>query len=326
MTSVERTRPGLWLQWASFWDGYDRTTLRIGLCLAAGLELLVECSQVAWQSRDLAHYRKGGALAGALVQVPGAAWILFGLIAIGLAHVAVDRRPVLAGLWTLLWAAVLSEWQTQIFGSPSRNAFFPGAALLGWVLGQAWARELDRGAGGSSRANRERIGEAGALACIAAAYVGSCASKLVATGGAWADGMQVRALIVRQQPLVQWPILLDWRDAIIDSPALAAASATATLVIEGGAFLLLFGPRLRATWAVALIGLHTSILLLCTMPYLEPMVLLGLLALPWPQLTRKRRILDDAEFDSTGLPWRMLAVLTGLVALAWLLAPWGWRG
>jgi hypothetical protein len=308
----------------SFHDGHARTRLRIGIAAIAGLELLVEAAQVASQSQDPQHYRAHGVLALALAGAPWAAWIIDAMILLGLIALARDRRPVLAGAWALAWACVLSEWQTGVFGSPSRNAFFPGAALLGWVLGELWgARRAPPGLTALERRElRERFAEAGALGCIAAAYVGSCASKLLA-GASWATGMQVRMLVLRQQPLASWSWLLDYREALIEDPALGRAAAIATLVIEGGAFMLLLGPRLRLLWAALIVGVHLNILLLCTMPYLEPIALLLLLALPWPQLLRRRS--GAVAHDAAVIPGRIAVVLAAIVVLGWLLAPWGWR-
>ena len=319
------------LGWSSAWDGHDRAPLRIGIAVIAGLELLVECLQVGWQSRDPARFPPTGTLSEWLGAIPGAALGIEAMILVGLVALARDRRPVIAGLWVLLWGALLSEWQTQIFASPSRNAFFPGAAMLGWVLGQAWAHETaDLRDEAAPRALREQLGEAGAVACIAAAYLGSCLSKLGAAGLGWADGDQIRALVLWQQPLASWEWLAAYREGILRVPALARAASFATLVIEGGALLLLFGPRLRLAWATLLVGLHLNIILLCTMPYLEPMALLGLLAVPWPRLLRRpAKVSADEEsppsLDGVRMPPAMALWLGGIVLLAWILAPWGWR-
>jgi hypothetical protein len=330
--------------WRSWWDGRSRAALRIGLPAIMAVEQLVEAFQVAAQAADPTRFPPSGALSRALASMPEAAWGIYAMIVLGLALVARDRSPVKAGLWALAWAALLSEWQTQIFGSPSRNAFFPGAALLGWVLGQLWATTvLERDADGARDASRhrdlrERLGEAGALACIVAAYVGSCLSKLLAAGTSWADAAQVRALLLWQEPLADWAWLHAWRDAIIEDPARARAAAIATLVIEGGALLLLLGPRLRLVWAALLCGLHLTITLLCTMPYLEPIALLGLLAVPWPApaaaaganahgvQTPARTTAAADSLDRPALPLAMAVVLGCVVLLAWAVAPFGWRG
>lgn len=309
---------------ASLHDGGPRTHLRIGVAAIAGLELLVETVQVFAQSQDPQHYAPKTALTATLASMPVLAWLCYAMILLGLVGVALDRRPVLGGVWALAWASLLSAWQTGLMGSPSRNAFFPGAVLLGWVLGQLWGMHAapERASAGEHRALRERLGEAGALGCLAAAYVGSCLSKLLTAGFAWGDGLPVRALVLRQQPVADWSWLLAYRELVITDATLGRIAGTATLVIEGGAFLLLFGPRLRLAWAALLFGLHTNILLLCTMPYLEPMVLLLLLAVPW-----QRRGDEAASAPDTAvrIPRAIAATLAAIVVGAWLLAPWGWR-
>jgi hypothetical protein len=302
--------------WRSWWDGRSRAALRIGLPAIMALEQLIEAFQVAAQAADPTRFPPSGPLSRTLSSVPEAAWGIYAMILLGLVLVARDRAPVKAGLWALAWATLLSEWQTQIFGSPSRNAFFPGAALLGWVLGQLWATTvLERNPqarhASTHRDLRERLGEAGALACIAAAYVGSCTSKLLAAGASWADASQVRALLLWQEPLADWPWLLAWRDAIVENPSLARAAALATLMIEGGALLLLLGPRLRLLWSAALVGLHLVITLLCTMPYLEPCALLVLLAVPWPAVAACAGADDDAPRHGGGARMRGAAGLGG---------------
>ena len=311
--------------WGSWWDGYPRTVMRIGIAVIVGLEQLVETFQVDWQSRAPDKYPPTGALSRWLAEVPGAAWILFALIGVGLVAVARDRRPIAGGLWALAWAAVLSEWQTQIFGSPSRNAFFPGAVLLGWTLGQAWAVSQGARADAEGRALRERLGEAGALACLAAAYVGSGLSKLLTAGVSWADGAQIRALVLQQQPVARWQWLAAYREAFVVDPHAAVAASVGTLVLECGGLLLLFGPRLRLAWATLLVGLHINITLLCTMPYLEPMLLLPLTCVPWPRVFRREPGAVAAAPAGPVVPRPMAVALLALVVLAWLAAPWGWR-
>jgi hypothetical protein len=254
------------------------------------------------------------------------------MILAGLALVALDRRPIAGGAWALAWMSFLSAWQTELFGSPSRNSFFPGAALFGWVLGLAWAKAAagDDGVAPSGRAYRERLAEAGALGCLAAAYVGSAASKLLAAGLSWVNAAQVRALVLWQHPVADWAWLHAYRDAILEDATVARIAAAATLIIEGGAFCLLFGARLRLLWAALIVGLHVNIILLCTMPYVEPMVLLGLLAVPWPAVFRRPRIDDPLcaarpEVDVATVPKPVRWVLAGVVLAGWVLMPFGWR-
>ncbi len=305
--------------WGSSWDASSRAPLRVGVASIMALSQALEAYQVSWQARVPARYPVSAALSQWLGAAPGAAWALLAIIVLGLLGVARDRRPILGGLVALGAAAVLSEWQTQIFGSPSRNAFFPGLVVLGWTLGQVWAINLDAAA---TRAARERLAEAGALGCLAAAYVGSALSKLFASGAAWADGAQVRALMLQQQPIAGWSWLGAYRNALIESPDLAAAASVATLIIEGGAFLLLFGPRVRLTWAALILGLHLNITLLNSMPYVGASLLVALLCIPWRGLAQRGR---RADAPGASVPLPVVVLLVCIVVAAWALAPLGWK-
>jgi hypothetical protein len=288
----------------------------VGIVIIMGLSQAAEAFQVSWQARDPGRYPPSGELSRRLADVPGAAWILLAMVLLGLLAVARDRRTITGGLWALGWAAILSEWQTQIFGSPSRNAFFPGAVLFGWTLGQIWAASLHVTA---SRVLREKLAEAGALGCLAAAYVGSALSKLLASGSSWADGAQVRALVLQQQPLADWTWLAVLRNAIIEHHELAVAASIATLVAEAGAFLLLFRPRLRMVWAILLLGLHLAITLLNSMPYVGASLLLALFCLPW-----RSGGAPGPEAQERRLPLHVLVLLACIVVAAWALSPIGW--
>ncbi len=316
--------------WRSYWDGHSRAPIRVGIALVAGIEWFVECIQVGWQSQDPEHFMPRGDLAQWLATLPGAVWVIYGMIAAGLWALASDRRPIVGGLWALAWAALLSEWQTQIFGSPSRNAFFPGAAVAGWVLGELWAHAVaDERDTTPHRVTRERLGEVGVLGCIAAAYVGSGLSKLLASGAGWADGAQIRALVLWQQPVADWAWIEAYRSLVLQEPAVAVAASVATLVIETGALVLLLGPRARLAWTVAILGLHINIIVLCTMPYLEPMALLLLVAVPWPRVLGRTPAPEPevpSPYRDVTMPRSVWAIMVGIVLLAWAAAPWGWRG
>jgi len=311
--------------YSSPYDGYSRAACRVGLASIAWLVFLGEAYSVASMVGDT-HFSPRLSLPAS----PAAAWGLFLLITLGLVGLALDRFPIASGVWALAWMSALSQWQIALFGSPSRNSFFPGAAIFGWVLGLAWARIR----GGKpalqkeGRHFREALAEAGAVAGIAAAYVGSASSKLLASGFGWANANQVRYLILSQEPLAQASWILSYRQAILNSPTLGFVSAAATLLIEGGGFLLLCSPRLRLLWSALIWGLHLNILVLCTMPYLEPMALVAVFSVPWPRLFRRPRVVDPfsvekPEVYKNRIPDGVWILLTSIIVLAWVL-PIGW--
>ncbi|MBK9260927.1 MAG: hypothetical protein IPM54_14050 [Polyangiaceae bacterium] len=318
------------LDYGSPYDGYSRTPLRVALAAISGIVFFMEAYSVAEMTRD-SHYAHAAGPLHLLPNHPASAWLVFALITLGLVMLAIDRFSTIAGTWAIAWMSVLSQWQRELFGTPSRNSFFPGVMLFGWVLGLVWARAV---AGKDAekpegRVFRERIAEVGAMACIAAGYTSSALSKLFAAGFDWINSNQVRWLVLAQEPLGQWPWLVAYRNLVIESPRVAWFSAFMTIVIEGGGFFLLFGPRSRLLWTVMIWALHINIILLCVMPYLEPMALLLVFALPWPRIFRRPRTHDPLlerrpELVRPDMPDAMWLILTAIVVLAWVL-PIGWR-
>jgi hypothetical protein len=318
------------LDYDSPYDGFSRTPLRVGLAIISGLVFFGEAYTVADMTRD-PHYSLSAGPLHLLPSHPVSAWLIFAFIVAGLVCFALDKRSLLAGIWSLSWMSVLSLWQRELFGTPSRNSFFPGVMLLGWVLGLVWARyvagkDVSQPEG---RAFRERIAEAGAMACIAAGYTSSALSKLLSAGLAWINPHQVRWLVLAQEPLAQWAWLTSYRNVVLESPSVGWFSALMTIVIEGGGFVLLFGSRWRLLWTGLIWALHINIILLCVMPYLEPMALLLLFAVPWPRIFKRPRIEDSLvvrkpELMKPDMPDAMWVVLTAIVVLSWTL-PIGWR-
>jgi hypothetical protein len=199
------------------------------------------------------------------------------------------------------------------------------------VLGLVWARII---AGKDSnerdgRVFREKLAEAGAMACIAAGYTSSAVSKLSAAGIDWISHHQVRWLVLAQEPLGTWPWLTAYRNFVIEHPSVGWFSALMTIIIEGGGFFLIFGKRLRQFWTIMIWALHLNIILLCFMPYLEPMALLAVFSIPWPRIF-KRNTIDDVlvarrpELLKNDIPDGMWILLTAIVVICWIL-PIGWR-
>lgn len=318
------------LDYGSPYDGFSRTPLRVGLAVISGIVFLGEAWSVAVMTRD-SHYAQSPGPLHLLPSTPASAWSIFALIVAGLVCFALDQRSLLAGIGSLFWMSVLSVWQRELFGTPSRNCFFPGVMLFGWVLGLVWARLVAGKAAEQpeGRAFRERIAEAGAMAGIAAGYTSSALSKLFAAGFAWINPHQVRWLVLAQEPLGQWSWLTAYRNLVVESPSVAWFSALMTIVIEGGGFFLLFGPRWRLLWTGMIWALHINIILLCVMPYLEPMALLLVFAVPWPRIFKRPRVEDSLlvqkpELMKVDMPDAMWILLTAIVVLSWIL-PIGWR-
>ncbi len=318
-------------EYVSPYDGYSRTPLRVGLAVIAGIVFFAEAYSVADMTHDVHYAHNTAGLLHDVSMNPSMAWMLFALLAAGLVLLALDRFPIIAGAWAIGWMSVLSLWQVSMFGTPSRNSFFPGAMLFGWVLGLGWARVIGgkEALAPEGRVFRERLAEAGAMACIAAGYTSSALSKLFAEGFDWINTSQVRWLIFAQQPLAQWPWLVAYRNLVLESPSVAWFSAFMTIVVEFGGFFLLFGPRMRLVWTAMIWALHINIILLCVMPYFEPMALLLLFSAPWSRIFRRPRMEDPLlarrpELMRPDIPDTMWLILSAIIVLAWII-PWGWR-
>ncbi len=276
---------------ASLFDGASRAPLRVGLALMTGVELVGQA--VDLHSQVVNSLYEGGA--GLLLRlIPPSAFVLAAVSAVGLLGLvafARDRRAISGGLVTLACMALLSEWITERFGATPHNMFYPGGMLFGWIAGLWYARTA------AGEADREQLAEAGAVGVLAALYVGSGVSKILHGGIDWADLNTLRSTILAQQGLGGWRWVEAYRSTVIEHARLAQVLAAGALVIELGGFLLLVSRSLRVIWGLLILGLHVNILLLCTIPYVEPMALVPLFTLPWPALLgrlRRKRLVEAA--------------------------------
>lgn len=311
---------------ASLHAGYPRDPLRVGLAVLVGLQFLTEVLPVNEMSGRPPFSRRHDLLTRALPPSPPVLVAVSAVVFAGLLSFALGRRPVLAGLLSLGAMALVAQWSMELFGSSSHNAYFTAGMLLGWIGGVLYARALavEAAAPPPDRAFEDELGEAGAVGIVAALYVGSAVTKLQHSGLAWAHADTLQSLILSQQGLADVAWVHAYRDYLVAHPSVTAVFSAATLVIEGGAFMMLVGRRWRVAWSLLIFGLHANIIVLCTMPYIEPMVFVLLAGLPWPTRLRRRHDPDRAAWLARPVPSRVLAVIAVLFALACTL-PVGWR-
>ncbi len=316
---------------ASLFDTASRAPLRVGLALMTGVEIVGQTLDLHSQMVNSLYASGAGFL---LRLIPPSGFVLASLLAVelaGLVAFARDRRPIVGGLVTLACMALLSEWITERFGSTPHNMFYPGGMLLGWIAGLWYARTTAREGlhGAAVGADREQLAEAGAMGVLAALYVGSGVSKVLQGGIGWADLTTLRSTILAQQCLGSWRWVEAYRSVVIEHPRFAQALATGALGVELGGFFLLVNRSLRVFWGLLILGLHVNILLLCTIPYVEPMVLVPLFTLPWPalldMLQRKRPTEaavpsppDAAPVTEVPIPVAMVALTLALLVLSLL--------
>ncbi len=299
---------------ASHWQGVDRAPLRIGLAALTAAFVVLELASLLGLSAD-AHYRP---TRQPWLPATPVTLALIGAVALAaLGALAANRRPLLASAVALAAMGLVSLWGTQYFGMVSHNFMFPGGLLFGWALGLVYARtRCPRGA--PDRALSEELAEAGAMGVFAALYVSSAASKLIDSGADWLSPNTLRVLVLSQRGLADLGWIDRYRSLLIDHPGLARLGAALTLTIEGGSFFLLVSRRTRTLWGALILLLHLNIIVIATMPYIEPMSFALVFALPWPALLRLPRAQPPTPTDGPTLSWTViygLLVLTLLGAL-----------
>jgi hypothetical protein len=252
--------------------GAGRSIPRIVLACAASCDTLV----LAIEARALP------ALAWAAL----AAVALAGLVA--LLRFARRRGGIAAPCVSLGALVVLETVTAWTAGGHQRVFFASGAALAGWIAGHLYARASSTPTSTStstqdarSAAWTEPLARQGALAALAATYVNAGLSKLLLAGAAWADASSVRVAVLVNHPIDDASPLAAYARFVVDHGAVARALSTATLVLELGAFAMVFAPRLRVAWAALLVGFHTNVAVLAQdIFYVQACALLLALTVP----------------------------------------------
>jgi hypothetical protein len=260
--------------------------------------------------------------------------VVVGLVAVvGAVAVLIFMRRagrIAAPAVALAAGALLNEGIAAAFEGPMRCYFGSGAALLGWILGTLYARAL----GPRDRGSRqiEAFAELGAAACLSATYVAAAISKLAAQGLSWADGANLRALVLSQHPVDASGPLAAYARLVAAAPSFAFTLAALTLIAQLGALAYPFGRRARALSGTLLCAFHLNVRLLVPILFVGPVVLLVAWSYPWPRLWRWHR--DgwlpppaDPDADRTGpgsggggrAAAALVAALGVAVLLAWTL-------
>lgn len=195
------------------------------------------------------------------------------------------RRPgqVVAGATVLGCMAILVEVDAAANEGPMRHYFAPGLTLWGWLAGLIYARML----GAKSQTHgpwMEKQAEMGAVAALAANYVDAVLSKLTHVGTQWADDTTLRAIVLSHHTIADTSLPGRYAAWVGENADVAHALSVATLVVQGGAILLLWGGWVRVVAALAIVGFHTNVQLLAEIGYAPARTALLLLCVPWPLL------------------------------------------
>lgn len=190
-----------------------------------------------------------------------------------------------AALGALAAIAVLSNARAANVGGPERFLFAGGTVLVGWLAGLAFSR-----AGDGDRRDEERAAEIGAVAALAAIYVNAGAQKILASGITWADGDELRLLVLSQRPVDAGFPTSTLADLVIHERSLALAMAAFVEIAQLSAVLIPFHPRARAVVGTALLAFHAGVRLLTPISFPQSMALLVIFSYPWGRLLEARGV------------------------------------
>ncbi len=269
----------------SFWDGHSRTFLRGGLAV-------IGASNLFGVATDLAHDQRGPwshPFAPEWLLSLGGSPLVGVLLAVGLGALwRFARQPgqVRAGVVALLTMALLVEADAALNEGPKRHFFAPGLALLGWIVGLAFARLSAWRAGQHEAVDvqwLEAHAEMGAVAALAGNYVDAVGSKLLHVGAHWANDTTLRSIVLAHHTLGDPSLAGRYAAFVAGNAPVAQALSIATLLVQGGACLMLLGPRWRLIAGLAIFLFHSNVELLTGIGYGPARTLLLLFCLPWPR-------------------------------------------
>lgn len=240
--------------------------------------------------------------------------LLIGLSLIALAALgtfALGRRPITAGIVALLSIGLINEAYSAVVDSPRRMFFSAGATLAGWLLGLVVAR-----AQRTSSDRAERLAEMGAMGALAATYVSAGMQKVL--NGALFKSTSLRAHIFTHHEVNDSSLLGQFAHAVATEPWLSALLSFSVVVIQGGAFLWLAGPRMRVVWGTLLMSFHLGTLVLLHIIYVEATALLILFTYPWHSLRPRVPAEPIQRIDRT-VAVRAGQIAAVVVAIAWVI-------
>lgn len=287
----------------------DRRYLRYVLAGVAALDAMELARGI---HRSASNPPRQGAHPLALVMASTPCLVVVAGIALGaLLAFALRRSPLAAGLVALGALAILeSTSATLAAAGHSRNYFAGGATLAGWLFGLAVARRIDR-------SGDESFATAGATASLAATYFDAGLSKLLRSGVMWADA-GARVAVLANHPIDDNSALGAYARFIAENGAAARALSIATLAVELGAFLFLFGPRLRMLWGTLLLAFHVNVALATrTIFYVQASILLAAFSYPWGRQSATVQAPLDPVRTRTAV-MHAAGWTAAAVALAWL--------
>lgn len=302
---------------ASPWDGFSRAPLRNVLAAL----LVADAALTAFfvgrlQPSALSHPNAPRWLLSLGGNLPALGLcVLLALVAA--AHFARGAGRVVSGVVAIAVVGLLVEAHAALLDGPMRFLFFSGAAATGWCFGLVFARWQGLRLEEPSDAEAvEALAEQGAVAVLAACYLGALTSKLSVSGLAWVTTTGLQATLAAQHVWGHSTTVDAIVVGLLGHAGIAKLLSAFTLLAQASAAALPFGRRGRAVAATALLLFHAGVWLLTPIAFPQAMVLLAAFGFPWgrafPSLTLPR----PAPPPSRGL--RPTAASRG--AIVWAIA------
>jgi hypothetical protein len=307
-------------------DGENHRYLRWILAAVAASDVL-KLTVVAHQARLDAGLRGSptSGLAATLASVPCLV-VIAGCSLVALALFASRRASIRTGLVALVGLALLEHTQAAFFlGGHQHSSFSGGVALAGWIFGLFFALQMP--AGGTARSAfagaGEMLGQAGAVAGLAATYIDAGLSKLSREGLQWVDATTLRSAILTNHAIDDSSPLASLGRLVVENDWLARLLSLSTLVIQLGAIVYVLGPRARIVWGTMLLAFHVNVALLTGIIYLKACILLLVFSYPWwlliPKAAPENAVSPDEVPAGTRRAARRVGVwVAASVAVAWL--------
>jgi hypothetical protein len=204
-----------------------------------------------------------GTIGWAIAAVAVAAAVLFVL----------PRRPVAVRIAAAAVLGGITLWSWWVEPSLHHVKLLPAVAAMAWAAAETIVRQ-------------DRAGVEAACGVVAAAYVASAASKLIASGTSWFGGGGL-ALLVAERGGPTAGALGPLRDAIGKSFELCALLAAVAFLAEAAGALFVVR-RFRVPFAVVATLMHVGIALL-----------LGYVYVPWMLLAWGLALASRGEADVT---------------------------
>lgn len=283
----------------------DATTLK---CWRTSLLLILSAETVllayaAWSQQRYKSIAAGSALFVWLASTPIALTVVVVLTLVALAGFLGWRGRFLWGLVALAGMKTIYEVFATVFAAHHQTFTQGGAVLLGFVLGEAYARFI------GVREERDRrewllakwLGATGGLATFAAGYINAGAGKLIYGGLDWLDSSTIQLMVLSHTEIGTGTIKEHLGQWVGANGTLCVLLQIATIAIQLGAFTLVLRPMVRTLWATFIVAFHLGIYLASNIFFLQAMLFAAVVAFPWSwavAAVRGQHNVDAAEIPS----------------------------